>query len=651
MDIKALKGIGAARAKVLAAMGVHTVLDLLMYYPKQYEDRSRVRKLYELVPESLNCIILKVMEYPRTENVNGKTLTKLTLSDETHSLTLSWFNQPYIKYNIKIGKEYFFCGKVREFRGFLKMDNPEFYALDKGDIISAFRVVPFYELHGLSQANFRSLVRVALDEFLPQLLPSLNEYPNDFLKKNNLVSKAFALENIHFPKSAEDFFLARRRLVFDEFAKELTAISEYKNRRKIQKSHFIIEKDAEVTPTFTPTDAQVRVIKEISNDLKSGVCMNRLVQGDVGSGKTFVALSAAKLVIQNGGQVALMAPTEVLAKQHYETFTKILDENCVLLTGSIKASRRRYVYNDIENGSAKMIIGTHALFQEKVTYSNLALVITDEQHRFGVNQRKSLAEKGFYPHVLVMSATPIPRTLALILYADMDISVLDQMPPGRIPIKTYSVNGDYRDRIYKFIDDEVEKGHRAYVICPAIEENSFELNNVLEYTAKLSSILKASVGMLHGRMPQDEKDAILQCFYKGSIQVLVSTTVIEVGIDVRLATVMVIENAERFGLAQLHQLRGRVGRGTDVSYCILISDSKAKVTRERLSALTKTTDGFLLSELDLKIRGQGDFFGTKQSGMPTFKLADFYKDRDILLEVQNLCDELKPSVLIENIQI
>ncbi len=637
----------------LNKLGVHSLKDLAEFYPREYQDRTQIRKLNELIPEAYNYIIQKVISPPENMEYKNKILTKLSFLDETASLTITWFNQPYLKASLKVGKIYFFCGKVREHLGHLQMENPEYYLLDdvedssEKEFLSGCRIVPIYALEkAFSQATFRGLIKQAIDQLFAHSL--FEDYEEAFRKKYQLVDKEFAIKNIHFPNSDEDFFLARRRLVFDEFFTMMASLSEYKRILKEERNSFVPQDTdlSELKLPFTPTGAQQRVLREIIEDLRSQKVMNRLIQGDVGSGKTFVAFATAYIIIKNGGQAALMAPTEVLAEQHFNSFCRFFEGlesqgsaiQTTLLTGSIKKREKKAVYEGIQSGYFQMIIGTHALIQDAVEFSKLALVITDEQHRFGVRQRSKLSEKG-ESHVLVMSATPIPRTLALVLYADLDISIIDELPPGRQPIQTVAVNSSYHSRIYSFILEEIKKGRQAYIICPMIEsddgEDSFskyQLNSVLDYAEKLKIVFqeRASVAILHGKMKPQEKTQIIQEFYTGNTDVLISTTVIEVGIDVPNASIMLIENAERFGLSQLHQLRGRVGRGSEKSYCILITDSKAKVTRQRVQAMTKTSDGFVLSELDLKLRGQGDFFGTRQSGIPLMKIADLYKDMELL---------------------
>ena len=517
-----------------------------------------------------------------------------------------------------------------------------------GENFAGGRIIPVYPAsEGISQKMLRNL----MEEALSQMSGGMREELPLWLRKEfKLAERNFAIENIHFPKTEQGFYDARRRLVFEELFILQTALFQLKNTLEDSGEGIILKKkkallEAEGLLPFALTNAQKRVLKEIEKDMTSGKIMNRLVQGDVGSGKTAVAMVAAYWAIKNGYQATIMAPTEVLANQHFESFQKIFEPagiKVVLLTGSLKARGKREALEQVKNGEAQMIVGTHAVIQKGVEYHNLGLAITDEQHRFGVRQRSTLADKGENVHTLVMTATPIPRTLALILYGDLDISIIDELPPSRQKIDTSAVDSRYHQRIYTFIQKHVKEGRQAYVICPMIEESEkLEVQNVLNYTEELTKELpECRVACVHGKMKAKEKQEIMDAFAAGKIDVLVSTTVIEVGINVPNATIILIENAERFGLAQLHQLRGRVGRGSEKSYCILVSDTKTKVAKERMKTMTESEDGFVISEKDLKLRGPGEFFGIRQHGLPELKIADLYKDMAILKEAQSAAAEL-----------
>ena len=521
------------------------------------------------------------------------------------------------------------------------MESPD-YELVNVDSLNTGRIVPVYTVpKKMSQKVIRGCIKDAMDT----VDGSLDEYmPESIIREHNLCSREFAVRNIHFPENDKAFFKARRRLVFDELLFLQMHLLELKGNVCDKKTSVVINDfdDSEIRNAlgFSLTDAQEKVLNEIKNDFTTGFVMNRLIQGDVGSGKTAVAMISAYIAIKNGYQAVLMAPTDVLANQHYKSFCDTLEPlgiKCELLTSGLKKKEKDRAYDNIATGYAKMIIGTHALIQEKVKYNNLGLVITDEQHRFGVRQREMLSEKGNEPHILVMTATPIPRTLALILYGDLDISIIDKLPPGRKKVDTFAVDNSYYQRLYAFIKKEVAKGRQVYIICPMIEENDkMELRAVLSYTDDLDrNILpELRVSCVHGKMKNAEKQTVMEEFAKGNIDVLVSTTVIEVGINVPNASLMIIENADRFGLSALHQLRGRVGRGSEKSYCVLVSDAKSKVAKERLKIMCQTNDGFVISEKDLTLRGPGDFFGTRQHGLPEMKIANLYKDVDILKEVQ-----------------
>ncbi len=640
-SIDVVKNIGKTRAEQLNKLGIETVEDLIEYYPRDYEDRSRFVPVNEIEIGSVNTIRGRVLTSPEARRVRTITIVGVRIADGTGSIECVWFNQPYVKNQLIVGKEYTFTGKVIQKFGRIQMESPD-YELVNADSLNTGRIVPVYTVpKKMSQKVIRGCIKDAMDT----VDGSLDEYmPESIIKEHNLCSREFAVRNIHFPENDKAFFKARRRLVFDELLFLQMHLLELKGNVCDKKTSVVINDfdDSEIRNAlgFSLTDAQEKVLNEIKNDFTTGFVMNRLIQGDVGSGKTAVAMISAYIAIKNGYQAVLMAPTDVLANQHYKSFCDTLEPlgiKCELLTSGLKKKEKDKAYDNIATGYAKMIIGTHALIQEKVKYNNLGLVITDEQHRFGVRQREMLSEKGDEPHILVMTATPIPRTLALILYGDLDISIIDKLPPGRKKVDTFSVDHSYYQRLYAFIKKEVAKGRQVYIICPMIEENDkMELRAVLSYTDDLDrNILpELRVSCVHGKMKNAEKQTVMEEFAKGNIDVLVSTTVIEVGINVPNASLMIIENADRFGLSALHQLRGRVGRGSEKSYCVLVSDAKSKVAKERLKIMCQTNDGFVISEKDLTLRGPGDFFGTRQHGLPEMKIANLYKDVDILKEVQ-----------------
>lgn len=640
-SIDVVKNIGKTRAEQLNKLGIETVEDLIEYYPRDYEDRSRFVPINEIEIGSVNTIRGRVLTSPEARRVRTITIVGVRIADGTGSIECVWFNQPYVKNQLIVGKEYTFTGKVIQKFGRIQMESPD-YELVNVDSLNTGRIVPVYTVpKKMSQKVIRGCIKDAMDT----VDGSLDEYmPESIIREHNLCSREFAVRNIHFPENDKAFFKARRRLVFDELLFLQMHLLELKGNVCDKKTSVVINDfdDSEIRNAlgFSLTDAQEKVLNEIKNDFTTGFVMNRLIQGDVGSGKTAVAMISAYIAIKNGYQAVLMAPTDVLANQHYKSFCDTLEPlgiKCELLTSGLKKKEKDRAYDNIATGYAKMIIGTHALIQEKVKYNNLGLVITDEQHRFGVRQREMLSEKGNEPHILVMTATPIPRTLALILYGDLDISIIDKLPPGRKKVDTFAVDHSYYQRLYAFIKKEVAKGRQVYIICPMIEENDkMELRAVLSYTDDLDrNILpELRVSCVHGKMKNAEKQTVMEEFAKGNIDVLVSTTVIEVGINVPNASLMIIENADRFGLSALHQLRGRVGRGSEKSYCVLVSDAKSKVAKERLKIMCQTNDGFVISEKDLTLRGPGDFFGTRQHGLPEMKIANLYKDVDILKEVQ-----------------
>lgn len=654
--VTSLKGIGEKTAGLFARLGIYTVEDLLHDYPRAYdayEEPVPVGKLQENTTAAVAGQLLKTPSVRRFKNIQ---VIVATVKDMTGSLQLTWYNMPYLRNTLQMGQFLVFRGRAVKKGGRLTMEQPEIFTPEAYEAVRDSMQPIYGQTKGLGNKAIVRAVAQALEqrqlerEYLP---PSLRE-------KYELAEYNYAIEHIHFPSSRQELLFARKRLVFDEFFFFLLAVRRLKEKRQDCRSSFVMSHASQVDQLiealpYSLTEAQNKVLKEVSRDLESGLVMNRLIQGDVGSGKTIIAVLALLQTACNGFQGALMAPTEVLARQHFESITGLfktynIEKTAVLVTGSMTAKEKRTAYEKIASHEADIIVGTHALIQEKVHYHRLGLVITDEQHRFGVGQREALGSKGqengSLPHVLVMSATPIPRTLAIILYGDLDISVIDQMPANRLPIKNCVVNTGYRERAYQFMAREVAAGRQAYVICPMVEASEMiEAENVLDYTKLLRQKLPETITVeyLHGKMKGKEKNQIMERFAAGEIQVLVSTTVVEVGVNVPNATVMMIENAERFGLAQLHQLRGRVGRGSHQSYCIMVNCSDQEGTQERLDILNRSNDGFYIASEDLKLRGPGDFFGIRQSGDMEFKLADIYTDASLLKtvseEVNRILDE------------
>lgn len=647
-SVECIKSVGTERTKKFNKLGIFTVFDLIEYFPRDYNDRSNFSKTDEIILNEENTIKGIVSYKPELFLKGSMQIVKAKIHDSNGEIEAVWFNQPYLKNALKMGAEYIFTGKAILRYNMIQLENPDFEIYGDKELLSTGRIVPVYSsTYGLSQKIFRSIIKSALDDIVDEI----DEFiPENIRKKYNLCERKFAVFNIHFPENDESFFAARKRLVFEELFLLQAKLLQIKGFMK-KKYCGVFIKEFDTSPirenlTFKFTGAQEKVITEILDDFRCNVAMNRLIQGDVGSGKTAIAMTAAYIMAKNGFQTVLMAPTDVLASQHFESFSKVFEKleiKCVLLSGGLKKSEKRRVYEAIELGNVDVIIGTHAVIQDAVKYNNLGLVITDEQHRFGVRQRNKLAQKGDNPHIMVMTATPIPRTLALILYGDLDISIIDELPPGRQKTDTLFVNSSYYERIFSFIKKEIDKGRQIYIICPTIEQSEQgDLKAVERYTEKLKTEVFKNyrVECIHGKFKADYKNYVMEEFSKGKIDILVSTTVIEVGINVPNATVMLIENAERFGLAQLHQLRGRVGRGAEKSYCILVSDSKNKVAKERMKIMTSSSDGFEISEKDLNLRGPGDFFGTRQHGVPELKIANLYKDIDILKMAQKATEEL-----------
>ncbi len=634
-----LKGVGEKTGKLFERLGIRTVRDLLSYYPRDYQAYERPVPIGQLKEQRIMSVESALATSADLLRFNRMQLVSAQIRDLTGSLQLAWYNMPYMRSHLKTGEMYVFRGRVAKKRGRLVMEQPEVFTPEAYEALEDSLQPVYGQTRGLGNKAIVKMVRQALE-----VRQMEREYmPGDIRRRQELAEINYALERIHFPADRAELLFARKRLVFDEFFLFLTGVKRLKEHRENKASSYIIRETAlavrlkESLP-YRLTRAQEQAFADVCRDMGGGFVMNRLIQGDVGSGKTIVAVLALLSAAENGFQGALMAPTEVLARQHFESITKLfadcgIEKRLVLVTGSMTAKEKREAYAAIASHEADIVIGTHALIQEKVVYDKLALVITDEQHRFGVGQRELLSGKGDSPHVLVMSATPIPRTLAIILYGDLDISVIDELPAGRRTIKNCVVDPGWRPKAYAFIENQVAQGRQAYVICPMVEASEMiEAENVVDYTKSLRKELPdfIQVEYLHGKMKAKDKNRIMEEFAAGEIQVLVSTTVIEVGVNVPNATVMMIENAERFGLAQLHQLRGRVGRGADQSYCIMINGSGDGDAAKRLDILNKSNDGFFIASEDLRLRGPGDIFGLRQSGDLEFRLADIFTDADVL---------------------
>lgn len=637
--VTSLKGVGEKTAALFAKLDVYTVEDLLHYYPRAYDTYGKPVKPQEVTEADRIAVEAVITREPDLLRFGKMQTVSLSLKWTGGALQVVWYNMPYIRTSLKVGGHYIFRGRTVKKKNRLIMEQPEiFEPLAYYERMDSMQ--PIYgQTKGLGNRMILKTIQTAFKEHDLQV----DHLPLRIRKRNQLAEYNFALEHIHIPSNQEELLFARKRLVFDEFFLFLIALRMMQEKRVNKESPYRIPPSQEAerliqSLPYALTKAQTNTLEEIRNDMAGTFVMNRLIQGDVGSGKTIVAVIALLDTACAGYQGALMAPTEVLARQHYESVKKLfsaagISKVPVLVTGSMTAKEKKIAYEKIASHQADIIIGTHALIQEKVQYDKLALVITDEQHRFGVGQRESLGEKGILPHVLVMSATPIPRTLAIILYGDLDISVMDELPQGRQEIKNCVVGTGYRARAYRFLEQEVAAGHQAYVICPMVEPSELmDAENVLDYTQTLRHVLPDTIRVecLHGKMKGKEKNRIMEQFAAGEIQVLVSTTVIEVGVNVPNATVIMIENAERFGLAQLHQLRGRVGRGTSQSYCILINTSESEESSKRLEILNHSNDGFYIASEDLKLRGPGDLFGIRQSGELEFALADIFTDASLL---------------------
>lgn len=639
-QLRELKGVGEKTEKLFQKIGITTTDDLLHYYPRNYDAYEEPEEIGSLKENTVAAIRATITTGVYVNKIRNLQVISITVADTTGRLAVAWFNAPYLKNTLKKGSCFILRGKVSRKKGRLEMEHPEIFTP------AAYEEVlhSMQPIYGLTAGLTNKLIIKLMHQILEEQNLQTEFLPDEIKEYYHLADDNYALSAIHFPANMQELLVARKRLVFDEFLLFILAVQILKGKTEEAPNAFPMkpvwttEQIMENLP-YKLTRAQLNAWHEIERDLCSHTLMSRLVQGDVGSGKTILSFLAMVLTVENGYQAALMVPTEVLANQHFEAFTKLMEEqgitSChpVLLTGSTTLKEKRRIYGEIASGEANVIIGTHALIQEKVVYENLGLVITDEQHRFGVKQREALTTRGNAPHVLVMSATPIPRTLAIIVYGDLDISIIDELPAMRLPIKNCVVGTSYRPKAYSFIEKQIRQGRQAYIICPMVEESEgADGENVTDYTQRIREIFPSdiTIGMLHGKMKPKEKNQIMEQFASGEIQVLVSTTVVEVGVNVPNATVMMVENAERFGLAQLHQLRGRVGRGEYQSYCIFMQGNKQEETSKRLEILNKSNDGFFIAGEDLKLRGPGDLFGIRQSGQLEFRIGDIYQDADVL---------------------
>lgn len=640
--IKFLKGVGETRAKLLEKLGIFSIGALLRYYPKRYEDWNTLTKIADAEINETVCLKATVIDRVSEAKINGgKILTKTTISDYSGYLPVVFFNNKYVKNSLLENEEYLFFGKITKDKyGNRTLNAPRFEKSGEKQ-----RLRPIYKASGtLTSKSIEKLVETALKEIKGNVKEVL---PQNLISKYKLLSLEEALKNIHFPENEEMLRQAKRRLIFEELLILQLGLLSKRSSADVKRTKPIKEDKSEEfykKLPFEPTNAQKRVVSEAVSDLMSEKPMNRLVQGDVGSGKTAVAAAIIYTAVKNGFQAAFMAPTEVLANQHYKTLKNFFgDEFSVsLLTGSTTAKNKRIVKEQLESGECNIVVGTHAMIQNDVNFKDLGLVITDEQHRFGVEQRTALSKKGENANVLVMSATPIPRTLAMVIYGDLDVSVLDELPKGRQPIKTFRVNSPYHPRLYEFLRKTMDNGQQGYIVCPLVEESESDLVPATEYYdwLKANQFKNYTLGLLHGQMKPKEKDEIMARFYSGEIQLLISTVVIEVGVDVPNATVMIIENAERFGLSQLHQLRGRIGRGDKESTCVLLSDAQNEDALNRFQVLCDTNDGFVIAQKDLELRGPGDFFGSRQHGLPDMHIANLMTDTRILYEAQERAKEI-----------
>lgn len=660
-NIQYLKGIGPAKAVLLGKLGIYTLGDLLEHYPRQYEDRTQFKLIKDLQDGQLQTFVAVIVGGDEKRPRRGLTITRIYVRDDGGQAELIWFNQPYKKRECKAGKIIVISGKVQHRFGTIQIQNPDIEDYDQQESNTMGKVLPVYPAsENIKQGFLRNLIQQVLDNYSYLIEENL---PECIKQKYNLADRINAFKNVHFPENMEILSVARKRLVFEELYLLQCGLAYL---RKINKCHCQgikhtfdgkLVKQLESNLSFKLTDDQQSVLQEIKADMEDVTPMQRLVQGDVGSGKTVLAAIALAKTVENGFQGAMMAPTEILSEQHYHTLAKMMSPlgvKLALLTGSLAKSAKSAVLKGLKDGLIDIVIGTHALLQDTVEFKNLGLVVTDEQHRFGVRQRAVLQAKGQMPDVLVMTATPIPRTMALTVYGDLDVSLIRQLPAGRKPIITKQYGTHRRADVYRGVVREIERGRQAYIVCPLVEESDkIDAQSAVDMYQMLtnSHFKNISCGIVHGKMKQSEKDEVMSSFYQGKTKILIATTVIEVGVNVPNATVMVIEDADRFGLAQLHQLRGRIGRGEYQSYCMLLSDSKSEETKERLSLMTQYADGFVLAEKDLELRGPGQFFGTKQHGLPDLKIANIIQDIDILLQARQAAEyTVSNSELLENMK-
>ena len=646
-EVQFVKGVGPNRVKLLNKLNIYTLKDLITYFPRNHEDRSIAKKIAEC--EDGETVLIKATALTKVTEIRARRLSiyRLVVNDESSSLVITWYNQKYLKDKFKVGQTYTFFGKIENKGGTFEMKSPVFD--EDGVDKNTGKIVPIYPLTSrLSQNVLRKIIESGIDEVYGNLEENIPDY---ILQKYKLLGINEAYKNIHFPASNSDFIRAKNRLVFEELLALQLALFRLKEGQKFDEKGIKFDskikmQDVIDTLPFTLTNAQKRVLDEIDKDMEKDTAMNRLLQGDVGSGKTVVSIVAAYKAVKSGYQAAIMAPTAILADQHLKNFKKMLEPfgiRCKLLVSSVTKKNKELILDKLKNGEIDILIGTHALLEDNVVFKNLGLVVTDEQHRFGVKQRATIVAKGNNPDVIVMSATPIPRTLALILYGDLDISIIDELPPNRKKIETYAVGKEMEERIIAFVKKLISEGRQAYIVCPLVEDSDdMDLKSVTALAEKYKTEVYSEyrVEYLHGKMKAKEKDDIMQRFKNGEIDILISTTVIEVGVDVPNASIMIIENAERFGLAQLHQLRGRVGRGEYKSYCILKNEGHSKVCKERMKVMCQTNDGFVISEKDLELRGSGDFFGTAQHGVPELKIANLFENIRELKEVQELASQI-----------